>query len=97
MNDFLHDIIQDIQSKMSKDFDGNFRQRLIESGVDPDNLELLKHRITRVYIEGDEFEHFYLDYGKSTERRILSFQRIPTITMVEEGNNYKFTAEQKYY
>lgn len=57
----------------------------------------LSGRLTILVAEGDPFEHYYLDYGKPQEKRIISFERMPEIKTVEDGTVFKMVAEARYY
>jgi len=57
----------------------------------------LSGRITIVVPQNDPFEHWFLEYGKPEQRRIISFERSPEIKMVADGPVYKMVYEARYY
>lgn len=88
-----------IQSQLVGKIDSAIKEALTKNGIDITDLRYLKDHITRIIKEGDEFEHYYLDYGTLTEKRIISLQKnlIFDQDFDYDRNKYTVLASQKYY
>lgn len=84
-------------NKMYKEFnrsvDNVLKEAFVKVGIDIDDLGSISGRFTRIVKDGDKFDHFFIDYGKPNEKRIVSIERMPEIK--QDGN--KYTVSCKFY
>lgn len=73
-----------------------FKNAFIKNGL-PTDEEFIKNNCSLIIQEGDEFQHCWYHYGKPDAIRIISIEREPDISMIEEIGSYKMKAEYNYY
>lgn len=78
------------------------KEQLLKQRMDVHNLpwteEFIKEHISHIAKEGDDFDHFWFNFGKPDAIRLISIKRdseMPDI--IQEDFTFKLKAEYKYY
>lgn len=89
-----------ITSELVNKTDSVLKEALEKKGFDTKDHDFIKNNFQVIIKEDDpDFEHYYFHFGEPDEIRILSIQRIPTISFSDcyEDGMIKVHADQKYY
>jgi len=80
-------------SEFNRSKDKILKDALIKADVDVEDLVYISEHFTRIMMDGDKYDHFYIDYGTPEEKRIISIERMPEVK--QDGNRY--TISSKFY
>lgn len=94
---YMDSIITQQQRDFTNKVDNVIKDAFTRNGIDVNDIEFLKANVSRINIEGDKFEHYFLFYGTRKQIRIISIQKTPDINNDYLDNKYMITATCKYY